>query len=108
MFKVGLDRYLRFFTIEEQEYKLNFINLIYVSNGHAGRDRLYNLLSTKAYGLVRKEVLDVIKSCEICQVRRTMVTRPIVRPIVAHHTRERYLANLIDFRCYSEVNVGYK
>lgn len=107
-FKLGLDRYVRFFTIEEFEAKNDFIKLTHVTNGHAGRDRLYSLIVNLAYGITKVEILTVVSECEICQARRTLVTRPIIRPIVSYYIRERYLADLIDFRYYSDVNNGYK
>ncbi|KAF9750345.1 Pro-Pol polyprotein, partial [Nosema granulosis] len=107
-FKLGLDQYARFFTSDEEHFKNDFITLQHVNNGHAGRDRLYHLLKSHAYGITRDEVLSIIGSCSICQSRRGMVTRPIIRPIIARSPRERYIADLIDFRYYSDVNDGYK
>lgn len=107
-FKQGPDSFLRFFTLEEELFKTDFIKLQHVNMGHAGRDRLYNFIKTKAYGILKKDVSDMISECEICQSHRSLVTRPIIRPIIAKHPRERYIVDLIDFRYYSEVNDGFK
>ncbi|KAF9748558.1 Gag-Pol polyprotein, partial [Nosema granulosis] len=50
----------------------------------------------------------MVNGCEICQSRRGLVTRPIIRPIIAEHQRERYIVDLVDFRYYSDVNDGVK
>lgn len=54
------------------------------------------------------ETSNLINECEICQTRRTLVTRPIIWLIISYYARERYLADLIDFRYYSDVNDEYK
>lgn len=108
MYKLGLDNHLRFFTLEESVFKKDFILLKHVDNGHAGRDRLYHLLISVVYGVTRSEVMDLVKSCEICQSRRALVTRPVIRPIIAVNPRERYIADLVDLRYYEEENDGYK
>ncbi|KAG0432323.1 Pro-Pol polyprotein [Dictyocoela muelleri] len=107
-FILGPARHIRFFTIEEVEFKKEFIIFQHESNGHAGQDKHFSLQKTKAYGITRNEVLAVTKSCEICQSRRSLITRTIIRPIVSYNPRERYNADLIDFRYYSEVNDGCK
>lgn len=107
-FILGPDRHVKFFTEEESEFKKDYIRLIHVTHGHAGRDRLYSILITKAYGLKRDEIMVILNECEICQARRALVTRPVIRPIIANHPRERYIADLIDFRYYSEINNDYK
>ncbi|KAG0437352.1 Pro-Pol polyprotein [Dictyocoela muelleri] len=75
---------------------------------HAGRDRLYHFIKSKAYGISKKDVSATIGECEICQSHRSLVTRPTIRPIIARHPRERYIVDLIDFRYYSDVNDGFK
>ncbi|KAG0434889.1 hypothetical protein DMUE_4987 [Dictyocoela muelleri] len=43
-FKNGPDSYLRFFTDQEEIFKIDFITLKHVESGHAGRDGLYHFL----------------------------------------------------------------
>ncbi|KAF9756202.1 hypothetical protein NGRA_3264 [Nosema granulosis] len=57
LYKGDPDVYLRFFILDEEQFKKDFITLIHVQNGHAGRDRLYNFLKSKAYGIATREHL---------------------------------------------------
>ncbi|KAF9746155.1 hypothetical protein NGRA_3537 [Nosema granulosis] len=59
-----------FFTVDEIEFKKDFIISQHESNGHADRNMLLSLLKTKAYGITRNEVLAVLKSYEMCQSHR--------------------------------------
>ncbi|KAG0438248.1 hypothetical protein DMUE_3202 [Dictyocoela muelleri] len=108
LYKGGSDAYLRFFTLDEEHFKKDFIALIHVQNGYAGRDRVYHFIKTKAYGITTRETSDMVNGCEICQSRRALVTKPIIRPNIAVHQRERYIVDLVDFRYYSDVNNGFK
>ncbi|KAG0441521.1 hypothetical protein DMUE_0992, partial [Dictyocoela muelleri] len=49
-YKLSGENFLQIFTLEEFDNKKNFILLKHMSNGHAGRDRLYHLLKTVVYG----------------------------------------------------------
>ncbi|KAF9764484.1 hypothetical protein NGRA_0517 [Nosema granulosis] len=69
-FILGNAKHIRFFTVDEIEFKKDFIISQHESNGHAGRNMLFSLLKTKAYGITSNEVLAVLKSCEICQSHR--------------------------------------
>ncbi|KAF9764904.1 hypothetical protein NGRA_0163 [Nosema granulosis] len=104
LYKGGTDVYLRFFTLDEEQFKKDFITLIHVQNEHDGRDRLYYFLKSKAYGITTRETSDMVNGCEICRSRRALVTIPIIDV----HKRERYIVDLVDFRYYSDVNDGVK
>ncbi|KAF9761693.1 hypothetical protein NGRA_2454 [Nosema granulosis] len=108
LYKGCPDVYLRFFILDKEQFKKDFIILIHVQNEHDGRDRLYYFLKSKAYGITTRETSDMVNGCEICQSRRALVTRPIIRPIFAVHQREHYIVDLVDFRYYSDVNDGVK
>ncbi|WUR04298.1 putative integrase-like protein [Vairimorpha necatrix] len=54
------------------------------------------------------ELTRVLNSCGICQSKRNLVTRPVIRIILSKYPRERYVADLIDLRLYHELNEGYK
>ncbi|KAG0436116.1 SCAN domain-containing protein 3 [Dictyocoela muelleri] len=107
-FKLGAGRTLRFFTSNEQGFKLDYIKLEHVMNGHAGGDRLHLLVDTRVYRVTRAEIQGVLNSSEVCQARSNLVTRPIIRPIISNYPRERYIADLIDLRLYNDINKGFK
>jgi transposase InsO family protein len=86
--------------------KLKYIKK-YHEIGHIGRDRLISLISSKIYGFKREDVMHVINCCAQCQLRHLMTTKPEIRPIIAKYPRDRFLADLIDFRYYSNLNDGY-
>lgn len=52
---------LRFFTLEERQIRTDFINLLHIANGHAGQDRLYNIIKTLAYGIIRSDILELFR-----------------------------------------------
>ncbi|KAF9763885.1 hypothetical protein NGRA_0978 [Nosema granulosis] len=47
LYKGCPDVYLRFFTLDEEQFKKDFITLIHVKNGHAGRDKLYHFINQR-------------------------------------------------------------
>lgn len=64
-YRVGADQHLRFYTIGKAQFKLDYIELIYATNDHAGRDRLKSLENI-VYGVSRQEIMSVLRSCMIC------------------------------------------
>lgn len=49
----------------------------------------------------------VIDTCQICRAKRLMTTKSPITAIVSRKPRDRYLANLINFRLYNKMNSGY-
>ncbi|KAG0441884.1 hypothetical protein DMUE_0717 [Dictyocoela muelleri] len=95
-FKLCVGRTIRFFTYNEQVYKLDYMKLEHVMNDTAGRDRLHTLVETKVYGATRAVIQGVLNSCEVFQARINLVTRPIIRPILSNYQIVRYIEDLID------------
>ena len=93
--------FLRFFTREEIIFRDEFILLQHNLNGHAGRDGLFSLLQTLAYGITRVLVQSIISQCSVYQARRTLVIRPVITPIIAQFYRKRFIADFADLRYYS-------
>lgn len=42
------------------------------------------------------------------QLKRNMITKPQITPIIEKYPRDRYIVDLIDLKAYSQINVGYK
>lgn len=99
---------LKFFSVEEDDEKLDAIKLIHHESGHLGRNRLKSLFDSSIYGVTRDEILAAIASCPQCSVRRNMITRPPIIPINAYCPRERIIIDLVDLRAYENRNMGYK
>ena len=86
--------------------KLKYIKKVH-EVGHLGRDRLISLISKKIYGFTREDIMAVINCCKQCQLRHLMTTKPQIKPIIAKYPRDRFLADLIDFRYYANLNEGF-
>ena len=104
--KDGKGGLTRFFANEELRSKMMAIKDFH-EIGHNVRDKMLPALKTRIYGVTREECNAVIRSCPACQVKRLMTTKPVITPIIAKKPRDRYLADLIDFRLYKSVNNGY-
>ncbi|KAG0428928.1 KRAB-A domain-containing protein 2, partial [Dictyocoela muelleri] len=103
-FKKSETLLLRFFAIEEDQSKFEYINMIHVENGHPGRHRLMGFLKNKLYNYSRSEIENVLRQCPQCVARNLMNTRPPITPIRAYFIRERYCFDLVDLRRYNEIN----
>lgn len=97
---------LRFFAVEEQQEKLREILRIH-NVAHCGRDKIEHEVRMQIYGGKRDEIMAVINSCAVCQVRRLMTTKPVITPIVHRKPRDRYLVDMVDFTTYRVDNMGF-
>ncbi|XP_029657391.1 KRAB-A domain-containing protein 2-like [Octopus sinensis] len=108
MFKRGVDHFVRFFTVEEQEQLYDYVRLCHLDTGHPGRDKLFNHMKNLAYGISIEHVNHVLSACTTCIARRTLATRRQITPIIAKFSRERLIIDLVDLRYYSDQNSGEK
>lgn len=98
---------VRFFSKEEEELKSITVSNLH-NTCHFGRDRFFQLVVRQIYGVTRKEAADVVQRCAQCATKRLMITKPRITPIIAKSPRDRYIADCVDLRLYSEQNNGYK
>lgn len=96
-----------FFTNDELRLKLEEIKNFH-EIAHCGGVNMAFSIKNRIYGVKLDEILSIINCCTICQARRLMTTKPVITPIISRKPRDRYLADLIDFRLYKNVNDGYE
>ncbi|KAF9761520.1 SCAN domain-containing protein 3 [Nosema granulosis] len=103
MFKLGPAKHISILPLKNRNLEKTLLtsNIYQIDlQVETSRTTFYN----KAYGITRDEISKTILSCIKCQSMRALVTRPII----SRNPKERYIADLIDFRYYSEVNDGHK
>ncbi|KAF7689093.1 hypothetical protein CDIK_2890 [Cucumispora dikerogammari] len=99
--------FLKVYSEEMQEDKLNFIEMIHAQSGHPERQLLIDLLKKRLYSFTREEVGAIGRMCLLCDAKNFINTRPVILPIVAFFIKKRYLFDLIDLRHYSMINNDY-
>lgn len=67
--------------------------------GHGGRDRMVTEINRRYKNITRKQVLNFINLCELCQQKRSGIKKGIVvKPIISTHMNSRCQVDLIDFQ----------
>ena len=97
----------KYFYSDQLKEKDEFINKIHLK-GHFGRDRLFDLVIQKSYGIKRKDCSRVVRSCIICRANKNLNTKTTYKPIIPKYPKERLIADLVNFEKYSNENNGYK
>lgn len=98
---------LRFFADHQKVDKLLAIMSRHVALAHVRRDKMLFDLKDKIYNVKREEVEEVLECCTKCIFMRKLKTRQVSRQIVASKIAERYQADLIDLRYYTNANDQY-
>lgn len=70
---------------------------------NSGRSTMIDIFKTNIY---RFSKMDVINLCSN-YVARNMISKPIIKPIVDYRPNNRYIADIIYFRYYKNVNDSY-
>ena len=65
---------------------------------HAGKNKTWEAVQQKFYGITRADVEFVIKRCKNCALNRPAATKAPLVPIVTSRAWERVQADLIDMR----------
>ena len=66
--------------------------------GHAGMDATWSAIERHYYGIVRNEVRELVKKCQVCARKASNRSRGPLTPIVVFELFERVQVDLIDFR----------
>ena len=77
------------------------------NESHFGRDRCFNLIRDRYYGVSKVEVDNIVKVCIQCQASKLMATKAQIKPIISKRPRDRYLADLVCLQAYKDLNNGY-
>ena len=75
--------FLKVYSEEMREEKLNFIEMIHAQSGHPERQLLIDLLKKRLYSFTREEVETIGHRCPQCAARNLINTRPVILPIRA-------------------------
>ncbi|KAF7698578.1 hypothetical protein CDIK_1426 [Cucumispora dikerogammari] len=75
--------FLKVYSEEMQEDKLNFIEMIHAQSSHPGRQRLINLLKERLYSFTREEIGAIGRRCQQCAARNLINTRSVILSIKA-------------------------
>ena len=70
--------------------------------GHAGMDAAWKAIDSDYYGIVREEVRQAIKKCQICARKASNRSKGPLTPILVNNLFERVQVDLIDFRDTSD------
>lgn len=83
----------------------NAIVTIHNFIGHAGQDATAKNVSQIYYGVTRKEIVFLIKPCEICHWKAPSKSKGLLKPIILTKLFERVQIDLTDMRSTPDVTL---
>ncbi|KAF7689097.1 Pro-Pol polyprotein [Cucumispora dikerogammari] len=78
------------------------------NKAHFRSEKMYERINNIAIGISRKEIRDVLKGCENCQIQTKIQTYKAITAIVAKHVFHRFQMDLMCMTTYADINENFK